>query len=182
MSPAKLDLRAALSRLEGLDGLESPSILLGAFEEDRPLCGACGYCDWRLNGRLSALVRDYGFRCQTGEVVLTDTAGRLPAERILIFGLGSRTEMDLEGFRRALGHMLQVSHKAGLDDLAIELPGAEAGLIEEQQAIEVLLELACERCPGGRITVLCPSRRFADLLAECAGRAAGVRMLGERRD
>ena len=69
----KLGVKTLPLSLESLDRMSVDVLVLGPFEGERPLKGASGYCDWRLNGRLSQMLVDESFQGKPRDVVLTDT-------------------------------------------------------------------------------------------------------------
>jgi hypothetical protein len=54
---SKLSVKTLPVSLQSLDRLSVDVLVLGPFENERPLRGAAGYCDWRLNGRLSRMLK-----------------------------------------------------------------------------------------------------------------------------
>lgn len=86
--------------LEGLDTLEARDLLLFVGADERPLRGLAGLTDWRLCGALTRLLRRSLFSGSTGETLLTIGGGRLPVERIFLYGLGQ--EEPTRAFERAL--------------------------------------------------------------------------------
>jgi Cytosol aminopeptidase family, N-terminal domain len=113
------------------------------FGDERPLRGAAGRADWRLCGRLSALLRDGRLRGQAGEAALVPSTGGLRARLCVALGLGERDGVDAARLRA-------VSRDAalralGLDarSVALALPGAggELGVAERAgHVLEGLLE------------------------------------------
>ena len=60
------------------------------FSDVRPLMGNGALLDWRMNGRLSRLLKSSRFEGQPGELLLMPSEGRIRAEKILAVGLGTR--------------------------------------------------------------------------------------------
>ena len=103
--------------LASLDRLQADVLVLSLFEDDRPLRGTAGYCDWRLCGRVSGLIQENAFGCRRGEVLLTNTGSRIGAERILLFGLGARNQFDRNSFFQTVDLMFKVLTRACLTRL-----------------------------------------------------------------
>jgi leucyl aminopeptidase len=81
---------------------ETPVLAIGAFEGDQPLHGWLSRLDERLGGRISDVRRRGDFRGCDGETLLLySAAGELPAERVLVVGLGKAEELTAEQLRRA---------------------------------------------------------------------------------
>ncbi len=153
-------LGADLSRWDQLlrDRPAWPSCIgLPFFEDERPLRGAAGLCDWRLGGRLSRLLgarigsqrddRGEAVRLsgQFGEKLLLPTGKRLPFGRLILYGLGSSKLFD-EGRARIAARELLASLR-GLAPtgattpchVAIVPPGRSTGALSARQALEILL-------------------------------------------
>lgn len=177
MAKARLDLGAEIFSLEALDHLQADVLLLGVFDDDRPLKGAAGYCDWRLNGRLSRMLQSGSFKSQADEVLLTDTAGRIPVPRVLLFGLGPRQALDLAAFRSVVRMMLVTAKKMGSSHLAMEMPGVNPGPLDPRQGLDALLKVAHNAYPACRITLMVADRRNHELAEEEAKRDPNVRWM-----
>ncbi|GFE56900.1 leucyl aminopeptidase [Geobacter sp. AOG1] len=91
-----------------------PVLVAGCFEED-------GELEWitrldrAMEGRLLPLCRQEDFAGKLDKTKMVHTLGRLPAERILLVGLGKRKDFTVERLRRASGTMVQVLKKARLE-------------------------------------------------------------------
>lgn len=161
-------LGAELSRWDALlrEGVR-PSVLgLPFFDDERPLRGAAGLCDWRLGGRISRLLgarigpqrddRGESVRLHGGfgEKLLLPTGPRLPFARLVLFGLGPQRSFDESIARRAvpelLGTLLQLVEApvamGGASGpslgpvLGIVPPGRSTGALSARRALELLLE------------------------------------------
>ena len=78
--------------------------------------------DRKVGGLLRQAQRHGEFTGKAGEQILFQPAGHLPAERILLVGLGLKAEASLEKIRQAAGSaMRQVTGKK-LENLALALP------------------------------------------------------------
>ncbi|MHB1844112.1 MAG: M17 family peptidase N-terminal domain-containing protein [Deltaproteobacteria bacterium] len=74
--------------LQAVDAAQVEAVVLFVPRDQRPLLGLSGLCDWRLNGALSRTLQQGFFAGHRGETLLTPSQGRLPAPRLLLFGLG----------------------------------------------------------------------------------------------
>ena len=68
--------------------------LFPVFEDERPLAGLTAMFDWRACGRLSRLVREGRFVGRRFEALLMPGRRGLPAERIVLYGLGRASALD----------------------------------------------------------------------------------------
>jgi cytosol aminopeptidase family protein len=114
-------------------------MLVPVWSDVRPLRGAAGLVDWRLNGHLSNRLREERFRGTRGERLLLPTR-RLTWRTILALGLGPRAEFDDDRFREALDTAFKVVRGLGLPTMALALPGREIGKLEPDRAATLFRE------------------------------------------
>lgn len=69
------------------------------FQDERPLRGSAGRADWRLCGKLSALVACGELRGAPGEAALVATFGGLRTPRLLVIGAGCRQDYDARAYQ-----------------------------------------------------------------------------------
>jgi hypothetical protein len=160
--------------LASLDRLRADVLVLNLFEEERPLRGTAGYCDWRLCGRISELILENAFGCHRGEVLLTNTGRHIGAERVLLFGQGMRNQFDRTSFVQTADLILRVLQKACFTNVALDLPFVEAGSISAAEAFRLFFERAVVALPGADIMVLGPQPLFSELAIELAAREQGI--------
>lgn len=156
---------------ELLDGLDDPErgpghrvdlAVLPCFEDERPLQGLAGLCDWRTGGQLSAMLRDGFWSGASGEAVLLPGRRTLPMERLVLLGLGPSARFD-RARAEAVGERM-VGLVEGIDprDVLVAMPGR--GL--ERALVEAVFD--------GLTRALAPSLADpADALAQPAARAVG---------
>jgi hypothetical protein len=164
----KLGVKTLPLSLANLDRMCVDGLVLGPFEDEQPLRGATGYCDWRLNGRLSRMLEKESFLGKPRDVVLTDTGGRIGSPRVLLFGQGKRYSLDLTMFKRRVRKMIVDVKKACFQSYAIELPGVDPGPLHPDQAIYEFLEAAATIFREGAVTLLSHSTRFTEQISEAA--------------
>jgi len=143
------------------DGARAVALGLPFFEDERPLRGAAGLCDWRLGGRLSRLLGATGatrLRGAFGEQLLMPSGRRLPWERLVLFGLGPAAGFDEARARAAARELLRTlralappapkgASGAGRSEaepptLALVPPGRSTGALSARQAVDLLLQEA----------------------------------------
>jgi len=140
-----LDLRFTTPHLRQLD-LAGTEVLVAALASDeRPPHGVAGLVDWRLAGRLSRLILEGYATGSVGEVLLLPGQPRLPFDKLVLFGLGERSEFNERAFRAAIEHMLQTLQGLRARTAVVELPGRHFDAIPPERAADILLE-----CAGGR--------------------------------
>ena len=136
-----MDYRFVAPDLRRWDTLKTEAVALGLFEDDRPPRGALGLLDWRLCGYLSEQLAAGRVDGSRGERWLVPCRGRLPVDKLFIFGLGQREDFDVATYRAVLSDVLQTLTRARVRTALVALPGRANGLIGAEQAMDVLLEL-----------------------------------------
>lgn len=133
-------LDAALPRW---DETEAEALLLTFFADERPLRGAAGLADWRLCGRLSALIKQERIAGKRGELLmLPPPRQRVPFPRVILFGLGTSGRFTDDIYRQHVRWIRDVCARARLHRVAMQPPGRATGLIGARRALELWLEEA----------------------------------------
>ena len=97
----------------------SPALVVGCFEDlQDELFNAC---DTALEGCLGRLYASQEFRGKINSSRLIHTLGKLPAERLLLVGLGKKNELDDERLRQAAGNAVQALRGARVASFATAL-------------------------------------------------------------
>ena len=87
--------------LQDIKKLETGALIVGFFEDVRPLKGLAGELDWLLCGALSSLIIKHKLSGALGELALLTSQGKVPASKIFMLGLGPRRGISLETLRNA---------------------------------------------------------------------------------
>jgi len=98
--------------------------------------------DQKLGGLLRKAQRNDEFSAKVEEQILFQPAGHLPAERILLIGLGQAEEITNEKIRRAAGQAMQLVAEKKFGQMAFALPPDTGGnnyAAQVQAATEGLL-------------------------------------------
>ncbi len=112
------------------------------YEDEMPMRGLAGLVDWRMAGKLSSLERDGFLRGEGGEVLCVPGRPRIPFDKVLLFGLGTRASFDDEGCKKALAHVIRVLEGLRVRRAVVELPGRGGEeRVSPERAAEILLEL-----------------------------------------
>jgi hypothetical protein len=108
--------------------------------DERPMGGLAGLLDWRLGGRLSALLQSGFVTGKTGEALLVPGKPHVPFEKVLVVGLGAKSEFDETVFRDAMGRLAQRLEGLRVRRCVLELPGRASEAIEPERAMTLTLE------------------------------------------
>jgi hypothetical protein len=123
--------------------LDETSVELAActfWLDERPMRGLAGLLDWRLAGRLSALLASGFVRGDEGEALLVPGKPHLPFEKALLVGLGPRAAFDEGVFKRAVTRLARTLEGLRVRKAVVELPGRGVGAIDPERAIAAALE------------------------------------------
>jgi leucyl aminopeptidase len=118
-----------LIRVEQVDVTDFPTPLLAVmvFEGEEGVSGPARELDERLQGMISNVLARGDFKGKEGEtLVLYVPADALPAERLLLVGVGKREALDLERLRRASGSAVKQASRLAVGRVASLLNHAEA--------------------------------------------------------
>jgi hypothetical protein len=145
--------------------IESDAIVVGCFEDVRPLKGFAGQLDWLLCGSLSGLLLTGRIRGSLGDVALLTSRGKVPSPKIFMMGLGRRSGFSLSTLRDAARTAAVSVLGAGASQVAIEYlrpPDSppEAGIPALREGLEA--------GAGGRsltVSLLAPDREVYEKLS-----------------
>ena len=97
----------------------TPALIIGCFEDER---GALFQgCDAALQGCLVRLADSREFTGKRSTSRLLHTLGKLPAERLLLVGLGKRADLTCECLRQAAGNATKALSSARVSSFATAL-------------------------------------------------------------
>jgi leucyl aminopeptidase len=107
-----------------------PALVLGCFEDSRS--ELFSQCDKALEGCLGRLAADKEFSGKVNSTHMIRTLGKLPAERLLLVGLGKTKDLDNERLRQAAGYAVQALRVARVASYAsvLHLSGEPEASIE----------------------------------------------------
>lgn len=133
-----MELRFVAPDLRQLDALSGEVVCCGVWEDERPMVGLAGLLDWRLAGRLSALLRQGFVTGAAGEVVMMPVRPKLPFEKVILFGLGARGAFDDERATRATRRLIEALDGLEIRRAVVELPGRADGAISPERAADIV--------------------------------------------
>jgi hypothetical protein len=137
-----VDLRFTTPELRKLDLLGTELIVSTLVADERPPHGVTGLLDFRLAGRISRLF-EAGFATgRVGEVLLVPGKPKLPFDKLLLFGIGKKTEFNDPVFRVVVDKILRTLEGLRARTAVVELPGRHFDAISPERAADILLESA----------------------------------------
>ncbi|HSQ77918.1 MAG TPA: M17 family peptidase N-terminal domain-containing protein [Nitrospirota bacterium] len=106
--------------LQDIKKLETEALIVGFYEDVRPLKGLAGELDWLLCGSLSSLIIKNKLRGSLGEIALLTSRAKLPARKIFMVGLGPKEGLSSLSLRSAVRTAVSSALDAGVKHAAIE--------------------------------------------------------------
>lgn len=106
--------------LQDIKKLETEALIVGFYEDVRPLKGRAGELDWLLCGSLSDLILKNKLRGSLGDVALLTSQSKVPAPKIFMVGLGLRAAFSRATLCSAARTAAASVVSAGVRSAAIE--------------------------------------------------------------
>ncbi len=106
--------------LQDIKKLETDALIVGFYENVRPLKGLAGELDWLLCGALSRLLLENRLRGSDRDVALLTSRGKVPAKKIFMVGLGPEEGFSASSLRSAARNAVSISLGAGVNETAME--------------------------------------------------------------
>ena len=160
-----MELRFTLPTLRKLDLLGTEVVVAAVSEDEKPPHGVAGLLDWRMSGRISALIERNFMSGKVGEVVLLPGKPKLPFDKVLLFGVGPRADFSEPVFRLVVEKMLSTLEGLRVRSAVVELPGRHFDAIRPDRAADILLESAGSN-PVHDVWTLCESLEAQRLITQ----------------
>ncbi len=140
-----MDLRFTPPDLRRLDLAGTEVLVACLVEGERPPQGVPGLVDWRLAGRLSALIKKGFASGRVGEVLLIPGKPKLPFDKVVLFGTGKADGFSELVFSDVVARILNTLEGLHVRNAVVQLPGRHIGAIDAARAADLLLEQAAAR-------------------------------------
>ncbi len=134
-----IDMDVRLSK-ERIDAQDCHVLVIGFFENERPLKGSSGWIDWRLNGMLSRFLIEKKLTGVWKETTLIPSQGRILPRMILLFGLGKVKEYSYLRLRELSPYLLETLKKLDAWSVCLSLPYQGSTHVDCGKLAEVLIE------------------------------------------
>ena len=134
---------------EEVDLQECGILILGFFEDERPLRGSAGWIDWRLNGMLSHFLIEGRLTGEWEETTLLASQGRIVPRLLLLIGLGRVREYSYLRLRELSPHLFKTLGDLKPSEICLSLPHGETYNVDCGKLAAILLEGITD-CLDGR--------------------------------
>jgi hypothetical protein len=125
---------------KSIDQLVTPCLVLPFCADEKPLKGIAGLVDWRLNGQISRQLLSQRVKGTSEETILIPLFSRIPAENILLLGLGEKESVNASSYQAALSHLLRTLSKARVGQFVFALNALISPTDQSLWISEFLLE------------------------------------------
>ncbi len=137
-----MDVRFLSANARRLDEASAEVCACAIWSDERPVRGFAGLLDWRLGGRLSALLKSGFVTGDRGEALLLPGKPHVPFEKVLVLGLGARSAFGDGAFREAVVRIARSLEGMRVRRAVVELPGRGTDAIDAERAMALALECA----------------------------------------
>lgn len=120
--------------------IKTGAIMVSTFEDNKAPEGDLARLDRLLDGAISQLMKQGEIKGKLSEVTVIHTLGRLPAQRVVITGLGKKKGLTQERVRRTVGDTVRYLQKKGVLTLASLNHGAGVAGISPRAAAQAVTE------------------------------------------
>lgn len=120
--------------------IKADAVIVNLFEGVKKPGGATGAVDKVLNGVISKLISSGEIKGTLNEVTLIHSLGKIPAERIIIAGLGKQDEFNQDRIRQITSASLLKARALGAKKVATILHGAGIGKMDAHDSAQGITE------------------------------------------
>jgi hypothetical protein len=149
-----VELRFVLPSLARLDEIDAELLFAPVFEDERPVHGVAGLCDWRLGGRVARILETGFFGGELGDVLLVPGRPKTTFDKVCLFGAGPTETFGEATYQRVVGRMLKTMTDLRARGGVVELPGRRQRRIAPERAAAIVLDLAASVAPEIDVWVL----------------------------
>ncbi len=116
------------------------SVITPCFEGAAGLDQDTAAIDRLLGGAISRLIKQGEVKGKANEITLLHSLGKLPAERVLMLGLGKEKDLTTNRVRSAFAEACRYLRQKGVDDIATAALGSGTAGITPEQSGQTLAE------------------------------------------
>jgi leucyl aminopeptidase len=128
------------ARAGQIEQTKADALLIGHFEGEDALTAGAAAVDKALGGQLNYLITEEKFEGKVGQTVYLHTFGKIPAKKVILVGLGKRSDAKLDTVRRAAGSAAKKARELKVASLATDLDHADPDHIEAPMAAQAVVE------------------------------------------
>ncbi len=152
-----------------IDKIETEAIVLLFFSNERPLKGATGLIDWRMNGSISRLISKGMISGEKGEATLILPNKRIKSKKILMAGLGDSSAFGETSLKDTAIAIIRQLDKISIKNFTIAMPPLGKSHISTKDAATTLVRQLVETIEKDKLNgsqILATIAMEKDLLKE----------------
>ncbi|MGD2079117.1 MAG: leucyl aminopeptidase [Chloroflexota bacterium] len=123
-----------------IQAFQADTIVVNLFAGVKTPSGATGAIDEALDGAISELIEEGDVSGNAGECAVLYPRGAIQAKRVIVVGLGTAEEFDLEGVRRAAATAARQARKHNTAHVATIVHGAGIAGLDAAAAAQATIE------------------------------------------
>lgn len=104
-----------------LQDIKSQAVILDLFQDQKELTGTALLIDQACKGLITELIHNGDFAGKPSQIAVVYTRGAIPAQRIVLVGLGKKSEINLEKIRAAFSKVMQHLRSLNIKEAATSL-------------------------------------------------------------
>jgi len=143
-------LKSRLSATD-IDKIETEAIVLLFFSDERPLKGATGLIDWRMNGSISRLISEGMISGEKGEATLILPNKRIKSKKILMAGLGDSSTFGEASLKDTAIAIIRQLNKICIKNFVIAMPPLIGSHLSTADAASTLVRQLVETIETDKI-------------------------------
>lgn len=116
--------------------VSTPLLVVNLFKGVKHSGGATGAADAALGGAISKALAAGEMEGKLGQTLLLHTDGKIPADRVLVVGLGESDKFGPEEARRAAASAVWAAEKLSIKEMATIVHGSGIGGLQARSAAE----------------------------------------------
>lgn len=120
--------------------IKAGAIIVNFFEEMERLEGDIATIDKALDGAISQLISQGEIRGKLNEITIIHSLGKLPADRVVVAGLGKKQELSQDKVRGLVAETCRLLRQKGVDNIATIPHGAGIAGISLEAAAQAVTE------------------------------------------
>lgn len=105
-----------------LELLEVEVLAAFLFADQRPLVGAAGLLDWRLDGEVTRMLQAGRISGSRGEQLVLRAGGKLKTQWVLLVGAGKRGDCSDRQIKTLFKELCKCCNRAGFKQVGVALP------------------------------------------------------------
>ena len=126
-------------RSEKITRIRSEILIVGFFQDVRPIRGYAGEIDWFTNGTISSLIQQNKINGTLGEATLLATP-KVATPKILLIGLGQKKNYTTKILQQLSTHVIEILSRLKVCEAIAELWGQEECSLDLVGCLDIFLQ------------------------------------------